>query len=87
MRKILVFLHLLITCIGFSQSRALDSLKKLIDNDKKEDSVKVKMLYEYSGYLYSTALSSLQQDYDKSIHYTRACIKLANKINRPDLAF
>ncbi len=86
MKKIFVALLLLITFKGFSQTRAMDSLKKLIGSDKKDDSVKVKTLYECSFYLYWAAYSSPQPDYSKVIYYLRAGLQLANKINRPDLA-
>lgn len=86
MRKIFLALLLLIACKSFSQTRTLDSLKKLIDSDKKDDSVKVKRLYEYGRQLFRAASLSPQPDYSKSIHYTRESIQLANKIDRPDLA-
>ena len=86
MRKIFAMLLLLIACKGFSQTRALDSLKKLIDDDKAEDSLKVSRLYEYSNLLYNAAVSSPQLDCNPSIYIARSGIQLANKINRPDLA-
>ena len=58
MRKILLALLLLIVIKGFSQTHTLDSLKKLIDNDEKEDSAKVNLtLYEYSRHLFEAAQS------------------------------
>ncbi len=86
MRKIFAMLLLLIAFQSFSQTRALDSLKKLIDDDKAEDSLKVSRLYEYSNLLYNAAVSSPQLDCNPSIYIARSGIQLANKINRPDLA-
>jgi two-component system, NtrC family, sensor kinase len=86
MRKILLCLFLLSVHQGFSQSHALDSLKKLIDNDKQEDSVRVNRILKYGGLLARTAISSPSPDYTESIYYLRHGILLANKINRPDLA-
>jgi two-component system, NtrC family, sensor kinase len=85
MKKIFLAVLLLTAFNCFSQTRTLDSLKKLIDNDKKEDSVRVSRLVKYSYQLFKAASSSDQKDYSKSVTYLRASIELANKINRLDL--
>ena len=85
-RKLLILLLLLTASKCFSQTHTLDSLKKLIDDDKKDDSVTIKRLNEYSRQLFISEPSPGQKDYTKSIQYARASIDLANKINRLDLA-
>ena len=86
MRKFFLVILLLTACKGFSQTHTLDSLKNLIDIDKKDDSVKVKMLFEYGRQLSLATYLTPQPDYGESMHYFRASMQLANKIKRPDLA-
>src|ERR1022692_3008284 len=78
MKKILIFVIILSALKGFAQTKTIDSLKKAIDNYKKDDSIKIKMLYWYGFLLQET-------DIDASIRYTREGLQLANKLNRLDI--
>ena len=77
MRIILLFLIILSSLKSFAQTQTIDSLKKALDNYKKDDTVKVGLLYKYSNLLSKT-------DIRGSIQYTHEGIQLANKLNRPD---
>jgi two-component system, NtrC family, sensor kinase len=79
MRKILLFLIILSTLKSFAQTKTIDSLKKALHNYKKDDTIKVGMLYKYSSLLYKA-------DIHVSIQYTYEGMHIANKLNRPDLA-
>ena len=85
MRKIILALHLLTVFSGFSQTHTLDSLKKAIDDHKKDDSAKVHLFYTYARYLFRETNSSSQRDYSKTLYYARKGMELAKKIDRPDL--
>ena len=73
------------TCIIFfslachAQRKTLDSVKRVLDNYKKDDTIKIALLYNYSDSLF-------ESDIGKSIQMTMAGMRLAEKLNRPDLA-
>lgn len=77
MRKILLFMIIFSPLRSFAQNKTTDSLKKALDNYKKDDTIKVGMFYNYSGLL-------LKTDKDGSIQYAYKGIQVANKLNRPD---
>jgi two-component system NtrC family sensor kinase len=64
-------------CIAQDKTIA-DSLKKALDNYKKDDTIRISMLYNYSDSLYETNIAA-------SIQYTNQGMQLAGKLNRPDL--
>ena len=50
MKMILLLVIILASLKSFAQTKTIDSLKKGLDNYKKDDMVKVGMLYYYSTY-------------------------------------
>src|SRR5580698_5487507 len=79
MRKIFLIAIIIFSSRCIAQNKAIDSLKKALDNYKKDDTIRIGMLYNYSH-----ALNDI--NVDLSVQYTKAGMQLAGKLNRPDLA-
>ncbi len=79
MRKIISIAIIFSSLRCFAQTKTIDSLKKALDNYKKEDTIRISMFYNYSESLYKTNIGA-------SIQCTKEGIQLAGKLNRPDLA-
>ncbi len=78
MRKIFLIAIIFSSLRCIAQNKTIDSLKKALDNYKKDDTVKIGMLYNYSDALYKTNIGA-------SIQFTKEGMHLAGKLNRPDL--
>src|ERR1700689_1357991 len=79
MRKIFLIAIIFSSLRCLAQNKTIDSLKKALDNYKKDDTIRINMLYNYGDSLYTTNIGA-------SIQYTKEGMQLAGKLNRPDLA-
>jgi two-component system, NtrC family, sensor kinase len=78
MKKILLLAIILSSLKSPAQTKAIDSLKKTLDGYTIEDTIKASLLYNYGNAIEKT-------DIDASIPYAQKGIKLAGKLNRPDM--
>ncbi|HLY71125.1 MAG TPA: hypothetical protein VKR53_15435, partial [Puia sp.] len=77
MRKVFLIAIIFSSLRCIAQNKTIDSLKKALDNYKKDDTIKIGMLYNYGDSLYKTNI-------DASIQCTEEGMQLARKLNRPD---
>jgi hypothetical protein len=72
-KKILLFLTQIFCVVFFAQSEKIDSLKKLLDTETKEDTTRVDRLFYLSGfYIYDKP--------DSGIYYADSALRLSKKL-------